>query len=398
MEYLNSPYGPEELNSDRFKQNQMFLNDLEKKMLSHQVFDHPFLKKFAANTYTKEGVIFVLQQFGKIVMPFTGAICKLMGNAPDIKSRFMLMDNLYEEMGHNSISNCHPMLYLKMLDSLGVSKAHLDATETISSIRILNNTIYDAVANKSFAIGCAWLGYGGELTIPNNFPYLVEGIRNSFADEINMDFWERHGERDQEHSDDATTVLCMNCDINQHDEIEQAVRDSLNIRATIWDELEAVCEAKYLKTTVITGRESHQLPAEYKVLSEYYCALNNANISQMANNWSKNSTAAFTSPLGGITRSYDNIIASHNELFNAPIKIDVEYYDIEISNFSNGFSAVGKERGTMTIGNETIDVGFRTSRLFVKEKGEYKQLHHHGSFENLDTQTKVLQTLAKLSA
>jgi len=399
MEYLTTPYNTEELCDSKFRNNKIFLEKLETRMLNHNVFDHTFLKKFSSNTYTQEGIEFVLKQFSKIVMPFTAAICKLMGNAPDIKSRYMLMDNLYEEMGHNNLNACHPVLYLLMLETIGISQAELDQTTTIFSIRILNNSIFDSVANKNFAIGCSWLGFGGELTIPNNFPYLVKGIKNMFGNNIDMEFWERHGDRDQEHSDDATTVLCMNCDETLHDEIEEAVRDSLNMRSIIWDELERICDTKYTKiSVVINGRETHTLSPEYKVLSEYYNALNNADISKMKKNWSKDETVAFTSPLGGITRSYNNIIASHNELFNSPIKIDVEYYDIEISKLANGFSAVGRERGTMTINGISIDVGFRTSRLFVEKNGEYKQLHHHGSFEDMETQTKIMQTLGKLSA
>ena len=398
MEYLSTPYSDVELNSSSYKSNHQFLESLEKKMLNHEIFDHPFLKKLALGAYTQDGVKFVLKQFGKIVMPFTAAICKLMGTAPDIKSRFMLMDNLYEEMGNNKLNQCHPVLYLKMLASIGISQSDLDNTFTISSIRILNNTIFDSVANKSFAVGCAWLGFGGELTIPNNFPYLVDGVKKSFLNNINMEFWERHGERDQEHSDDATTVLCMNTTELEHADIEEAVRDSLNIRASIWSELEVICDKEYSKISTINGKETIELPPEYKVLSEYYNALSSANISKMKKNWSKEVTTAFTNPLGGIVRSYKDVINSHDELFNSPIEIDVEYYDIEISNMDNGFLSVGRERGVMIIDGESIDVAFRTSRLFVKEEGKYKQLHHHGSFENLQTQMKIMQTLEKLSA
>jgi pyrroloquinoline quinone (PQQ) biosynthesis protein C len=398
LEYLETPYSEEELNSLRFKNNKKFLDDLEKDMLGHDVFDHPFLKKFASGAYNKDGVEFVLKQFGKIVMPFTAAICKLMGNAPDIKSRFMLMDNLYEEMGRQNLMEAHPVLYLKMLDSIGVSQNELDATPTISSIRILNNNIFDAVANNSFALGCSWLGYGGELTIPNNFPYLVKGIKNGFENSINMDFWERHGERDKEHSDDATTVMCMNTNETEYEAIEESVRDSLNIRALIWSELEQICDEKYTGSLVINGKETGKLSPEYKALSEYYNALNNANIDMMKNNWSKKEDVAFTNPLGGIVHTYDDVIESHRELFSSPIGIDVEYYDFKINKMKNGFSVVGRERGSMSIGGKSIDIGFRTSRLFVKENGEYKQLHHHGSFENLDIQNKVMRELDKYLA
>lgn len=398
MENMSIPYTAEEQNSLAFLQNKTFLENLEKLIMRHQVFDHSFLQKFASNSYSTEGTLFVLKQFGKIVMPFTGAICKLMGNAPDIKSRFMLMDNLYEEMGHNNLDTAHPVLYLKMLDSLGITQKVLDDTPTISSIRILNNTIYDAVSHSSFAVGCAWLGYGGELTIPNNFPYLVQGIKNTFGTNVNIDFWERHGPRDQTHSDDATTVLCMNCNASNYQELEEAVKDSLNIRASIWDELEKICDERYLNILTINGREKAPLSPEYQALSDYYNALNNGDIVKMKDNWCKEMPVVFTSPLGGIIRSYKDVMASHAELFNSPIQIDVEYYDIEVNNFENGFSSVGRERGTMNINGESIDVGFRTSRLFVKEKGEYKQVHHHGSFECLETQNKIMQTLSKLSA
>lgn len=398
MENMSIPYSIEEQNSLVFLQNKTFLENLELSILTHRVFNHPFLQKFASHSYNTEGTLFVLKQFGKIVMPFTGAICKLMGNAPDIKSRFMLMDNLYEEMGHNNLDTSHPMLYLKMLESLGITKEMLDDTPTISSIRILNNTIYDAVSHGSFAVGCAWLGYGGELTIPNNFPYLVQGIKNSFGTNVNIDFWERHGPRDQAHSDDATTVLCMNCDASNYQELEEAVKDSLNIRAIIWDELEKICDEKYNTVLTINGREKTPLSPEHQALSNYYHALNNGDIVKMKENWSTEMPVVFTSPLGGIIRSYTDVMASHAELFNSPIVIDVEYYDIEINYFDNGFSSVGRERGTMRINGESINVGFRTSRLFVKEKGEYKQVHHHGSFECLKTQTKIMATIAELSA
>lgn len=398
MEYLESPYTAKELRSEVFIANNNFLSLLEKEVSDHAVFDHPFLCKLANNEYNREGVTFILKQFGKIVMPFTAAICKLMGNAPDIKSRFMLMDNLYEEMGGRNINSCHPMLYLKMLDSIGVSKYDLDNTATISSIRILNDAIYDAVANKSFAVGCAWLGYGGELTIPNNFPYLVDGTKGCFGKDVDLEFWGRHGERDQVHSDDATTVLSMNTTFEEHAEIAQSVKDSLNIRAIIWDELEKICDSEYSNNLVITGKESGTLSAEIRVLSEYYHALNNGDIQLMKSNWSKEKSAAFTSPLGGIVHTHEAIVVAHNELFESPIDINVEYYDVHLTLMDNGFQAVGRERGIMKIGNESVNVGFRTSRLFVKENGHYKQLHHHGSFEDVQIQNKILGTLSTMQS
>jgi len=398
MEYCDIPFKKEELESENYQLNYNFLETLEMEVLKHEVFDHPFLKKLASGDYTKEGVRYTLMQFGNIVMPFTAAISKLMGNAPDLKSRFMLMDNLYEELGNMQFEQCHPSLYMEMLESIGGTQQGFDTMETISSIRILNNTILDAVEHKSFAIGCAWLGYGGELTIPNNFPYLVKGIESSSFEKADMTYWDRHGERDQAHSDDATIVLCMNTSEDEYQAIQEAVIDSLSLRARIWSELEEICDAKYTKLCVITGKETGKLSKEHEALHKYYAALNTGNIQKMKDVWSKEKTTAFTSPLGGIVRTYEEVVEAHEVLFSIPIKIHVEYYDIEITHLENGFSSVGRERGIMIINGESVDVAFRTSRLFIKENGTYKQLHHHGSFEEVTTQERIMQLLAKMAA
>lgn len=400
MEYFKNPYSETELQDVTYKANMLFLEKLKKEILEHEVFDHPFLIKFAQNHYSFEGMKFILKQFGKIVMPFTAMICKLMGNAPDIKSRYILMDNLYEEMGSGDVNVAHPMLYLQMLNSIGVTKEDLLKTVTISTIRILNNAILDAVENKSFSVGCAWLGYGGELTIPNNFSYLKDGLKASHYAAADMGFLNRHGARDQDHSDDMTKILALNTTPAEHQNIQQAVIDSLNIRALIWAELEQICDVCYVNTKgvlphVITGEEKEFYSDEHKVLSHYYNALNSGNIEQMKENWCQQDNATFVSPLGGVFCSYGNIIESHNQLFQSSIEIDVEYFDIEINQTEDGFFTVGRERGTMKVNDDLIPVNFRTSRIFIKVNGDYKQIHHHGSFEELSTQLKVVQTLVE---
>jgi len=71
--------------------------------------------------------------------------------------------------------------------------------------------------------------------------------------------------------------------------------------------------------------------------------------------------------------------------------------NVDINSMDNGFLAVGRERGTMKILDDTFDVAFRTSRTFIKEGEEFKQVHHHGSFDDLNMQNKIMKALALLS-
>ncbi len=244
MENSQSPYSDRDLQSPVVLDNLRFLKSLEMRVKNHGVFDHGFLKKLSTGHYSGEAVLFTLVQIAKMVKPFTGALATLMGRAPDIESRFVLFDNLYEEIGRGDIKQAHPVLYHKMLSSLGASPKLVDLQPTITSLRLLNDALYDAVSRKPFVVGCAWLGYGGELTIPNNFPYLILATQEAFDDHsVNMEFWDRHGARDQGHSDDATLLLAINMTKDDYPEIEKAVLESLTLRKMIWDEMESCCSS-----------------------------------------------------------------------------------------------------------------------------------------------------------
>ena len=248
MENIQFPYSDSEINTPIVRQNVRFLESLGDSVKDHSVFDHAFLRDLGKGMYSKEDLVFVLAQIAKMVKPFTGALSALIGRAPDIKSRFVLFDNLYEEMGRGLLHQSHPVLYLKMLDSMGMSEDEVEQLPTITAIRLLNDALFDAILRKPFHVGCAWLGYGGELTIPNNFPYLMDAIKRTFKPgEINTEFWDRHGDRDQGHSDDATLLLALHISPENYQEIETEVRNSLTLRKLVWDELQERCATKIIK-------------------------------------------------------------------------------------------------------------------------------------------------------
>lgn len=56
-------------------------------------------------------------------------------------------------------------------------------------------------------------------------------------------FFNRHGSRDQSHSDDATLVLAINLCEENYTEVAHEVENSLFLRKLVWDELEALCDA-----------------------------------------------------------------------------------------------------------------------------------------------------------
>lgn len=234
MEHFKSPFGPVDLASARAVENVKFFDDMLQRAKSHRFFSHSFMASFDDMRPSRDLVSFVLTSFYKIVCPFTGLLCSLGGRSPDLRSRFALMDNIYEEMGCGDLSSAHPSLYLAMLSSIGVTAEDAERARTLPAIRRINEHLREVVERRTFSVACALLA-SAESTIPPSFPILAAIARRSFP-HVDMTFFDRHGPRDEGHSDDASMLFAVNAHSSDYATVEAEVELDLDLRADLFDE------------------------------------------------------------------------------------------------------------------------------------------------------------------
>lgn len=146
---------------------------------------------------------------------------------------------------------------------------------------------------------------------------------------------------------------------------------------------------------VITGKEQNvKKETPYGALVEFYKAFNECDIQLMEKNWANSNEIAMDNPLGGIMRGWDNIKAVYKRIFEGQASVYVEYYDFTIHQTNMFFYAVGRERGSFQVGDQSINLQIRTSRIYKKINNEWKQVHHHGSIDNPELLGKY-QTMVK---
>lgn len=135
--------------------------------------------------------------------------------------------------------------------------------------------------------------------------------------------------------------------------------------------------------TLITGREpisgSSGLPID--ALIEFYRAFNDGNLESMAQNWLDGDEPSMDNPIGGIRRSWPTIRGGYERLFGGPARVYVEFFDFTSHGGDAFHIFVGRERGTCETSAGKLDLRIRTSRLFIRRDGRWRQLHHHGSIE-----------------
>jgi pyrroloquinoline quinone (PQQ) biosynthesis protein C len=234
MEHFRNPFALRNTVSGQIAANRAFFDGLLDRGRHHRFFSHAFLSITGDTPQSPEIASFVLTSMYKVVAPFTGLLSTLAGRAPDLRSRFALMDNLYEEMGRGDIEAAHPMLYLQMLRSIGVDERAADGQTTLPSVRRINEHLLAVVEEQPFAVACAVLA-AAEAAIPPLFPVLAAMARMAFG-EIDMAFFDRHGGRDVGHCEDASMLFAVSADACHFAAAERAFMRDLEYRADMLDE------------------------------------------------------------------------------------------------------------------------------------------------------------------
>ena len=142
----------------------------------------------------------------------------------------------------------------------------------------------------------------------------------------------------------------------------------------------------------ITGEEKRgTLTEPAEALSQFYRAFNTRDLGLMEQNWDNSGEAAMANPLGGIKRGWPEIREVYRRIFEGRAKVRVEFHDFMLTVAGDAFWAVGRERGTSETEAGTMQLAIRTSRLFRRTNGRWRQVHHHGSIE----QPEVLDAYQK---
>ena len=102
----------------------------------------------------------------------------------------------------------------------------------------------------------------------------------------------------------------------------------------------------------------------------------------MEKNWDTSAEAAMDNPLGGIRRGWPEIRQTYERLFKTQGTYAFEFWDYTSHQSGDLFWVVGRERGHLTRNGETLELAIRTTRLFRRTQGHWRQIHHHGSIDD----------------
>ena len=98
--------------------------------------------------------------------------------------------------------------------------------------------------------------------------------------------------------------------------------------------------------------------------------------------WAQADEAVMDNPVGGMKRGWEEIRTVYKRIFNSSWHYWFEFYDYSYHEAGEIFYVVGRERGEYRAGEAMLTMAIRTSRVFRRIDGEWRQVHHHGSIDD----------------
>ena len=128
----------------------------------------------------------------------------------------------------------------------------------------------------------------------------------------------------------------------------------------------------------------------------FYRAFNASDLTALAANWADREAPSMDNPIGGLRRGWPAISEGYAKLFSGPAIVRVVFHDFAAQGNNDFHLFVGREKGYCETRAVRLELRIRTSRWFVRMRGVWRQLHHHGSIDEpallADYQRAILRT------
>lgn len=228
-----------------------FFAELGARVAGHRALSHPFLRRLRDERLSRAQLAAFAVQHYLYARHFTRNLAALIANTPHEDVRFVLIENMYEEIGEpsraceragrRSIDQLtHVALLRRFLHAVGLTRAGVDAARPLPATRALI-AVYDELCRGSdwlTALGA--MGPGTECVVPTLYADVLRCIQRSrVVGKADYVFWSLHVSCDEGHGSAMIRALVpYAASRHARRKIANGAQRALDARAAWFDALE----------------------------------------------------------------------------------------------------------------------------------------------------------------
>lgn len=203
----------------------------------HKLWTHPFINRARQRKLTFAEVKTLAVQMYQFSKAFNRILASVMANCPDDEAQFVILENLFDEMGQGDFSKAHPILFRRFTRALGISDDELAQLDPTPETEQLIETYLNLAPKYGYLAALGGICFASEGIVNTLYRHLEKGIeqvKNFTRDDLI--FFELHIDLDDDHAEHLAQLIQPRLkSVEDHHRINDAIQMAMNARYRFFD-------------------------------------------------------------------------------------------------------------------------------------------------------------------
>jgi pyrroloquinoline-quinone synthase len=218
-------------------QSSSFMQGFENVAQVHPLWVHPFLQRCRSGELELSEVKILAVQMYKFSKQFNRILASIVCCCLDEQAQWVILDNLFDEMGRGDVSQAHPELFRHFTRAIGISDIELEAHETYPETQALIDTYLSLANEYGYLSALGAVCYASEGIVRSLYTQLYVGIQGaSPLTKEDLIFFDVHMDVDDGHAAKLEALIDPRIqDASQAVDIHRAILEAMDARVQFFD-------------------------------------------------------------------------------------------------------------------------------------------------------------------
>ncbi len=213
------------------------LRSFERLAQMHPLWTHPFLAQCGNASLTLAEVRILAVQMYKFSKEFNRILASILACCSDESAQFVIVENLFDEMGQGDRDLVHPELFRRLTRAIGIDDLQLAAIPTAPETQFMIDTYLGLSQQYGYLSALGAVCFASEGIVNALYTQIYHGIRDCgpiTADDLM--FFEVHIHVDDSHAANLASLIGPRLQSNgQVLEMERAISAAMDARVQFFD-------------------------------------------------------------------------------------------------------------------------------------------------------------------
>jgi pyrroloquinoline-quinone synthase len=225
-------------------QTSSFMQSFQHSTQVHPLWTHPFLQHCRSGQLTLPEVQILAIQMYKFSKQFNRILSGIVSCCPDDQAQWVILDNLFDEMGRGDMSQAHPELFRQFTRAIGICDQALEDSPTQPETQDLIDTYLGLAHQYGYLSALGAVCFASEGIVHSLYSQLYQGIQGAAPlSKQSLIFFEVHIDVDDGHAAKLAALIDPRIQ-NESDAIaiHHAILEAMDARVQFFDGIQRQIE------------------------------------------------------------------------------------------------------------------------------------------------------------